>query len=128
MTDHLHPHHFHGAHQGTFISYAVGFATSIALTLVAFGIVFAHTSGALAISGPTLAATLVLLAIIQLVVQLFTFLHLGRESSPSWNLITFCYAAVLLLSLVLGTIWIMNNLNYNMMMTPDEMNTYMLDQ
>ena len=49
-------------------------------------------------------------------VQLFLFLHLGLENKPHWNLITFLFMLLILVVIVLGSLWIMYNLNYNMML------------
>ena len=60
---------------------------------------------------------IIFLAVVQLVVQLVFFLHLGRERQPRWNLLAFAFMAIVLLILVLGSLWIMNNLNYHMTQT-----------
>jgi cytochrome o ubiquinol oxidase operon protein cyoD len=75
---------------------------------------------------PTQALVYIVLAIavIQLVVQMVFFLHLGRGSR--WKALTFYFTLLIVAIIVVGTIWIMNNLNYNMMrMSPDEMKDYM---
>jgi cytochrome o ubiquinol oxidase operon protein cyoD len=78
-------------------------------------------------SGTGLVAVIVGLAIIQLFVQLFFFLHLGEESKPRWNLMVLLFAAMVVIIVVFGSLWIMNNLNYNMM--PDMNNkTELQDQ
>lgn len=78
---------------------------------------------------PDYAKLLVMaLAAAQMVIQLVFFLHLGNESSPKWNLAAFAFMLLMLGILVIGSLWIMNNLNYNMMMSPQEMNQYMLEQ
>jgi len=61
---------------------------------------------------------------VQLIVQMVFFLHIGRGSH--WKAVTFVFTAIFVLIVVVGTIWIMNNLNYNMMdMSPTEMQQYM---
>lgn len=101
-------------------SYIIGFILSIALTLLAFWLVMAHVF-------PTaiIIADIVGLAAIQVGVQLFFFLHLGRDSKPYWNVITLLFAAGVIVIIVGGSLWIMNNLNYNMMMSPEQMLHYM---
>ncbi len=108
-----------GAATGTFTSYTIGFVISIILTLVAYFIVVEKY-----LPGRTLLATLVALAITQLLVQLIFFLHLGRESKPRWNLTVLLYAVLLVVILVVGTLWIMANLNYHM--GPQEVEEYLL--
>ncbi len=102
-------------------SYLAGFILSVILTLAAFGVV-----GYQLLGGWQLVATLVTLALFQLIVQLIFFLHIGREKSPRWNLLLFVFMVIVVAIIVAGSIWIMNNLNYNM--TPEEMDTYMLEQ
>jgi cytochrome o ubiquinol oxidase operon protein cyoD len=64
------------------------------------------------------------LAVMQLVIQVVFFLHIGRGSRL--KLVTFGFALLIILIVVVGSIWIMNNLNYNMMhMTHDEMEIYL---
>ena len=102
-----------------YLSYIVGFVLSVITTLVAYFFV---------VNGTFPAAVLLYvvagLAVIQLVVQVVFFLHIGRGSH--WKLITFLFTAVFVVIVVVGTIWVMNNLNYNMMdMSSEEMQQYM---
>lgn len=110
------------ASHGSLLTYTIGFVLSIVLTLLAYSAVSNH-----ALDTTALVAVIVILAIIQLKVQLIFFLHLGRESSPRWNLITLLFALMVVLILVFGSLWIMHNLNYSMT-TPDNINTYILQQ
>lgn len=114
---------------GTLRSYIVGFAISIVLTLAAYFLVVQYTaSGGAVLSRPALIFLIVALAIVQLGVQLVFFLHLGRDSKPHWNLIVFAYAALLIVAIVAGSLWVMYHLNYNMMlMPPAEVDAYMID-
>jgi len=59
--------------------------------------------------------TTVSLTILQVILQLIFFFHLGLESKPAWNLITFLFVVAVILIIIGGSIWIMNNLNYNLM-------------
>lgn len=96
--------------EGSLKSYIIGFILSIALTLAAYYLVVDHilTSWPLiiAVSG---------LAVAQVLVQLFFFLHLGKEPSPYWNIAAMASMLFVLAILVIGTLWIMYNLDYNMM-------------
>jgi cytochrome o ubiquinol oxidase operon protein cyoD len=63
------------------------------------------------------------------VVQLFFFLHLGSETKPRWKLLTLFLMLIFAMIVLLGSIWIMYNLNYRMMrMSPQQINSYMTDQ
>lgn len=109
------------------LTYVSGFLLSVALTLAAFGLVEAHLHNAHhEASNNPLIAMLIGLAIIQFLIQLTFFLHLGREASPRWKLWTFGFMLGVVLIVVIGSLWIMSNLNYRMM--PDQMNHYLQDQ
>ena len=91
-------------------TYVTGFILAILLTNAAFVLVASKS-----LNGWGLAAALSVLAIAQLWVQLRFFLHLGRESKPRWNLLMFLFAVMVVVILVFGSLWIMNNLNYHEM-------------
>lgn len=108
-------------HGSNLLSYTVGFLLSIVVTFVAYIIakegIFAGWIGIYIILG---------LAIIQLIIQAFFFLHITEEKRPRFNLLTFCFMIMIIFILVAGSIWIMHNLDYNMM--PKQQEQYMLDQ
>lgn len=106
---------------GSHISYMVGFGLSILLTMIAFELVTKHV-----LHGAGLVTILIGLALIQFWVQLFFFLHLGKETKPRWKLLVLVFMVLVVLILVGGSIWIMNNLNYRM--TPQQINNYMQNQ
>ena len=108
----------------TLTAYIIGFALSIVLTLAAFFVVI--RPGFFQMGSGAVIATILALAVAQLTVQMLFFLHLGSESGPRWNLVVFLSTVSIVLIIVMGSLWIMNHLNYNM--TPGEMNTYMLKQ
>ena len=99
-----------GASHGSVKSYTIGFILSIILTVIPYFVVVNHM---LPVEG--IAITVLVLAVGQLFIQLVFFLHLSRSSEQRWNLITFLFTALILFILVMATIWIMWNLNYNMM-------------
>lgn len=105
-------HHTKGydAAAGNFTSYIIGFILSLILTLLAYVLV----TQKLYSSTAQIIGIIAGLAVIQLMVQLIFFLHLGRESKPRWNVAVFMFAGLVVLIIVFGSIWIMNNLNYNM--------------
>ncbi len=105
--------------QARVTSYIAGFVLSIFLTMSGYFLVVNHL-----LTSQFLLAAIVILAVIQLLVQLFFFLHLGRESRPRWNLLFFLSTVSIILIVVVGSIWIMSHLNYNM--TPKDMNAEIL--
>lgn len=104
-----------------------GFVLSILLTLGAYIIVQIHVNSEHSvISHAVLIPAILALAVAQLIVQMLFFLHLGDESGPRWRLAAFISTIVFVLIIVVGSIWIMNHLNYNM--TPAQIDQYMQDQ
>ena len=101
--------------------YVIGFGLSIITTLASFYLVINKV-----FNGDTLLYVILAIAVAQLIVQVVFFLHIGRESA--WRAFTFYFTIFVVLILVIGTLWIMHNMNYNMMdMSPDQMRQYMED-
>ena len=114
-------------HQGTVATYVVGFVLSVVCTLVAYLLVYVHVhSQHVTLTHPFIITAIVGLALAQFIVQLFFFLHLGRETKPRWKLLVLGFMILIVCIVVFGSLWIMNNLNYRM--TPGQMNQYMEQQ
>ncbi|MEM1404339.1 MAG: cytochrome o ubiquinol oxidase subunit IV [Pseudomonadota bacterium] len=106
-TGHLHG----GAAHGSVREYLVGLLLSVVLTAIPFGMVM----GGFGSEG--LAITLILLcAIAQVMVQLIFFLHMNGSSQQSWNTASAAFVVVLVGILIVGSIWIMQHLNHNMLL------------
>jgi cytochrome o ubiquinol oxidase operon protein cyoD len=100
----------------TIKNYVTGFIISILLTLAPYFAYQEHVwSGHKVFSHEFLYIAIVVFAILQLFVQLFFFLHVGREQKPRWNLAALCFAGIVVFILVGGTLWIMNNLQHGSM-------------
>lgn len=95
---------------GTLTSYVIGFILSILLTGAAYLIVGEHL-----LSGRFLVLVVAGLGIAQAIIQLLFFLHLGKESKPQWNMFVFFAMVFVLIVVVFGSVWIMNDLNSRMM-------------
>ncbi len=93
-------------------SYIAGFIFSIILTIIPYIMVVRDLA-----EGDTLLFALMGYATIQFCVQLYFFLHLGAEPKPRWNLLSMIFILGTILIISIGTLWIMKNLNYNMMYT-----------
>jgi cytochrome o ubiquinol oxidase operon protein cyoD len=91
------------------LSYTAGFVLSVILTLLAYALLSRHV-----VQGWQAIYAVVGLAVVQLVVQLVFFLHLGHESEPRWNLLVFDFTLIIVSIVVVGSLWIMNNLHYTM--------------
>lgn len=105
-----HPATEHGAAHGSVKSYMIGFILSIILTGIPFWMVM--DGGA---SKATILTVVLVCAVVQVLVHLVYFLHLDSKSEGGWNLIAIVFAALIILIVVVGSLWIMWNLNYNMM-------------
>jgi len=68
---------------------------------------------------------LLLLAAMQLVLQLVCFLHLGLNDRSRSRSASFVFVFVMSAIIVVGSIWIMNNLDYRMKTSSEAMNEYM---
>ena len=119
-----HPHHDahdgHGHHasHGTFKSYMTGFALSVVLTAIPFWLVMAKVFT----SPLTTAALVMALGAIQIVVHMIYFLHMDTKSEGGWNMMALIFTVVLVVIALSGSLWVMHNLNVNMMpMSPDMM-------
>lgn len=104
--------------------YVTGFILSIVLTLAAFFLVNQQVTSSL-FSYEVIIILILCLAVAQLFVQLFFFLHMGREKKPRWNLFVFVIFAGMILMVVIASLWIMYHLNYNM--TPMQMEKRILE-
>lgn len=112
---------------GSRASYIKGFVLSLALTLLAYLLVHTHLAHHHQFPPDAfMGIALPVLAVIQLIVQLVFFLHVHKESKPRWNLVVMLFAALVVLIIVIGSLWIMYHLNYNM--TPQQQNYYLLQQ
>lgn len=88
----------------------VGFVLSLLCTFAAYLIV---STGILR---PRLYLGAVLfLGILQTAFQFIFFFSLANEKNPRWNLIMFFFMGLVILLVVGGSVWIMDNLNYHMM-------------
>lgn len=95
---------------GTYISYGIGFFVSLIFTSISFLLVVYEV-----FEPQMLAYTIAGFAFTQAVVQLIFFLHLGQEGKPHWETFIFFFMLLILLIIVIGSLWVMNDLNERMM-------------
>lgn len=103
-------------------AYVTGFGLSLMLTGAAFLLVQKHN-----LTHRGLVLAIAVLAIMQLLVQLVFFFNLDQERRPRWNLQAALFAVTVVVIIVGGSIWIMDNLSYHMT-TPAEVNKYLQSQ
>ncbi len=102
-------------------AYIIGYISSVVTTFAAYLLVSYQV-------WPTniLIIVIAALAVLQLIIQLVFFLHLGNEKAPRWKLATISMAVIIVGIVVGGSIWIMNNMNTNMTnMTPEQEAQYL---
>lgn len=95
---------------GTLKSYVIGFVASLFLTAGSFLLVALKL-----LAGHTLAYTITGLAITQAIVQVLFFLHVGQEPKPRWESLVFYFMLLILAIIVVGSLWIMYDLNDRVM-------------
>lgn len=106
MSESLHPNK---TEHGTMQSYVIGFVLSLVFTAIPYYLVVNKT-----VTGNSLLATILTFALLQMFIQVFFFLHLGRGPKPLYNVAFFVSTVGIILAVVGGSIFIMNNLRYNM--------------
>jgi cytochrome o ubiquinol oxidase operon protein cyoD len=106
----------HSASHGSIKSYAIGFILSLILTLASFGVVMTGL-----VQHSMRLDFIVALAVMQLLVQLVYFLHMGSAPDQRHNTAIFVCTALLIVIVVAGSLWVMHNANVNMM--PMDMST-----
>ena len=105
-----HDHNSAGASHGNTKQYPIGFILSVILTVIPFGMVMAGGFGR-----GIVMAVIAITAVAQVLVQLVYFLHMNSSSEQRWNVIAFIYTVLCIAVLLVGSVWIMNYLHYNMM-------------
>ncbi|KLV10546.1 MULTISPECIES: cytochrome o ubiquinol oxidase subunit IV [Photobacterium] len=92
--------------------YIKGFVASLILTIIPFYFVATQS-----LPDTITYALMFGCAIVQLVVHLVYFLHMEiRTEDGQWNMISLVFTALVVFIVIAGSIWIMWNLNVNMMM------------
>jgi cytochrome o ubiquinol oxidase operon protein cyoD len=109
---HASTHNSHKASHGSLKSYITGFGLSLVLTALSFGAVMSGL-----VPHDMILGALTILAIVQLLVQLVFFLHLGAAPEQRNNTIIFVLTILLIATIVAGSLWVMHNANVNMMPT-----------
>jgi cytochrome o ubiquinol oxidase subunit IV len=103
-------HHTEPAH-GSKSSLWSGSILSIILTVIPFWLVM---SGALE-NATAITVIIFALAIVQIIVHVVCFLHVDSRAENGWTLLAFIFTAIIVIITIVGTIWVMYNMNLNMM-------------
>jgi cytochrome o ubiquinol oxidase operon protein cyoD len=100
--------------------YSIGLALAVILTATSFWV--ANTSQ---IWGPGVHLGLAVLAIAQMGVHLVFFLHITTAPDNTNNVLALAFGVLVVFLVIAGSLWIMANLNANMMPSPELMNLQM---
>jgi len=91
-------------------SYLLGLALASGLTIASF-----YVAGTSLIWGPAIPVALIVLAIAQMGVHLAFFLHISTGPDSTNNVLALAFGVLIVSLILLGSLWIMANLNTNMM-------------
>jgi cytochrome o ubiquinol oxidase subunit IV len=95
------------------LSYTVGLGLAILATIASF--VVSQTN---LLWPPGVAVGLVVLAFAQIGVHLVFFLHLGSGPESTNNILALAFGILIVFLVISGSVWIIANLNANMMPMP----------
>lgn len=124
MTDHHHHHHFNGPHGRYDVApgeenavdvaagtrgYLLGVAFATILTIASFWAAQTHF-----IYAPGIPIALGTLAVAQMGVHLVFFLHISSGPDNTNNILALAFGILIVILVVVGSLWIMDHLNHNM--------------
>ena len=99
------------------VAYVIGLALALILTGVSFWVASTGT-----LWGPGVAVGLVVLAIAQMGVHLVFFLHITSGPDNTNNILALAFGVLIVFLVMIGTIWIMTQMDANMAPDPAMMN------
>ena len=94
-------------------SYLVGLILAVGLTAASFWTVRTHL-----IYGPGVPIALITLAVAQMGIHLVFFLHIATGPDNTNNVLALAFGALIVSLVIFGSLWIMANLNHNMVPMP----------
>jgi cytochrome o ubiquinol oxidase subunit IV len=110
----------HTAAPSDAVIYTIGLFLAVVLTATSFWA--ANTS---VLWAPGVPLGLSVLAIAQMGVHLVFFLHITTGPDNTNNVLALAFGVLIVTIVVAGSVWIMTNLNDNMMPSPELMNLHM---
>ena len=100
----------HGSVALRIAGYLTGLGLAILLTATSF-----FVAGTNLVWEPSIPVALVVLAIAQMGVHLVFFLHITTGPDNTNNVLALAFGVLIVILLMGGSLWIMDNLNHNMM-------------
>ncbi len=98
----------HALAQGAF-AYLIGLGLATLITVVAF-----YISGTTLVWQPSIPVALFVLAVAQMGVHLVFFLHISTGPDNTNNVLALAFGVLVVALLIVGSLWIMANLNHMM--------------
>ena len=92
------------------LGYVVGLALALLLTATSFFI-----AGTDLVWQPSIPVAIIVLAIAQMGVHLVFFLHITTGADNTNNVMALAFGLLIIILVIGGSLWIMANLNHNMM-------------
>ena len=92
-------------------SYLIGLGLAALLTVASFAVLRTE-----AVWAPVIPVALIVFAIAQIGVHLVFFLHITTGPDNTNNVMALAFGVLVVFLLVAGSIWIMSNMNHNMML------------
>ncbi len=90
--------------------YVLGLVLATGLTIASFGI-----AGTGLLYGPGIPVALLVFAVAQMGVHLVFFLHITTGPDNTNNILALAFGVLIVMLLVIGSVWIMSEMNHNMM-------------
>ena len=106
-------HHESGEDHGSFKSYMIGFILSVILTAIPFWLVMGDV-----LENRTATVILIMVfGVIQVFVHMIYFLHMNTKSQGGWTFMSLLFTLVVVMIALVGSLWVMYNMNKHMMPT-----------
>ena len=92
------------------LGYLIGLGLAVLLTATSF-----FVAGTSLVWEPSIPVALVVLAIAQMGVHVVFFLHITTGADNTNNVLALAFGILIVMLVMTGSLWIMSNLNHNMM-------------
>lgn len=102
--------HSHDA-PASYWSYLIGFVLAVILTVIPFWIVMAEVNISLAWA----LFIIFTLGILQIMVHIYYFMHVTLGAEDGWQVMSLIFTGIILIIILAGSIWVLLNLQENMM-------------
>ena len=103
-----------GASHGDLKGYMTGFVLAVILTAIPFWLVMDKVLG----KSSVMAMVILGIGAVQIVVHMVYFLHMNTKSEGGWTMLALIFTLVLVVIVLSGSLWVMYQLDHNMMPSP----------